>query len=374
MKIDKSQVSGTRFMFAVAFYLQSSALLTSFLSGVTKHESWIPVVIGIVVCIPLIYLYRTLMVMFPDKNLLQIIDEIYGPVIGKIIGISYVWFFLTLTSLNVRDLGEFTKITVLLETPHIVLMLCCVLVAVWAARNGFKVVARYGPLFTIIEFVIIAVSLVLAINQIELTNFLPLFTQPVMKYVQATHIISVIPFGELVVFLMVSPCVRKLSRREATKYWFYGVAMGAIVLLAVLLRDIGILGNAVHLFTLPGLVTLRLVNMGEALSRMEIIFTITVIMLLFFKIALLIYISTIAIAQFFKTAQYKHLALIVGILVVFYAPTLYPNSVEHVTSARTIEPIVWTLFDMVLPLLTLILAKVRRLPKTIEIVAKEQEV
>lgn len=374
MKIDKSQVSGTRFMFAIAFYLQSSALLTSFLAGITKQESWIPVVIGIVICIPLIYLYRTLMLMFPDKNFLQVLNKVYGPIAGKIIGISYVWFFLTLTALNVRDIGDFTKITILAETPHVVLTLCCVLVAVWAVRHGFKAVARYGSVFTIIEFFIVAVSIVLVINQIEFTNFLPLFTQPAIKYVQSTHIIATIPFGELVVFLMVTPCVKKLSRREATKYWFYGVAMGVIVLLVVLLRDIAILGNALHLFALPGLVTLRLVNLGEALNRMEIIFAIAVIMLLFFKIAVLIYVTTIAIAQLFETTQFKRLALIVGVLVVAYSSTLYPNSVEHTITARTIEPVIWTLFEFILPLLTLIVAKARKLPGTIESVAEKREV
>jgi spore germination protein KB len=373
MRIDKSQVSGARFMFAIAFYLQSSALLTSFLAGITKHESWIPVVIGFVICIPLIYLYRTLMLMFPDKNYLQVLDEVYGRVAGKVIGVLYAWFYLTLTTLNVRDIGDFIKLTVLPETPHVVLTLCCVLVAVMAVRHGFKVVARYGSVFTIIEFLIVAVSIILVSNQIKPTSFLPIFTQPAIRYVQSTHIIATIPFGELVVFLMVVPCVRKLSRRDATKYWFWGVVMGLAVLLAVLLRDIAILGNALPLFTLPGLVTLRLVNLSEALDRMEIIFTIAIMMLLFFKIAVLIYVSTIAAAQLFETTHYKHLALIIGVLVITYGATLYPNSVEHTVSARTTEPIVWTLFEIILPLLTFLIAKLRKLPETAPAAADERE-
>lgn len=363
MKIDKSLVSGSRFMFAIAFYLQSSALLTSFLAAITKHESWIPVMIGIVLSIPLIFLYRTFMVMFPDKNLLQILDEVYGTVIGKIIGLSYIWYFLTLTAANVLDIGDFTKMSILPETPSMVLMLCCVLMGVWAVRYGFKVVGRYGSVFTIVEFAIVAVTIVLVFDQIDLRSFLPLFSQPTIKYVQGTHIVTTIPFGELIVFLMITPCVEKLSPKKATKYWFMGTGMGILLLLVVLLRDISVLGNALHLFTLPGLVTLRLVSIGEALNRVEIIFTTAVIMLLFFKITLLIYVSTIAISQIFQTVQFKHLALIVGILIVFYAPTLYPSSVEHAISARTIVPFIWTLFEILLPLLTFILAKVRKLPK-----------
>ncbi len=362
MKIDKSQVSGSRFMFALTFFLQSSALLTSFLACITKQESWLPVVFGAVFCIPLVYLYRTLMVMFPDKNLLQVLEEVYGRVAGKVLGASYIWFFLTLSSLNLIDLGNFAKITVMTETPHLVLTLTCVLVAVWAVRNGFKVVARYGSLFTVIEFIIVGVSIILLVNQINFKNFLPIFDQPVMKYVQSTHIISTIPLGELVVFLMVTPCV-KLSRRQITKHWFLGVGMGILTMLVVLLRDISILGNTLHLFALPGLVTLRLVNLGEALSRMEILFALGLMMLLFFKVAVLSYVSTVAIAQLVGTTAYKSLALVTGILILVYSMTIYPNSVAQAASAREITPAVWTLFEMILPLLTFILAKIRKLPK-----------
>lgn len=374
MKIDKSQISGKQFMFTVAFFLQSSALLTSFLAGITKNEAWIPVIVGSVLCIPLIFLFRTLMVMFPDKNFLQVLDEVYGPVLGKIIGIAYLWFFITLAAVNLQDIGDFAKITFTTETPHTVLTIICVFVAVWAVRHGFKVISRYSKMFTIIEFIIIGVSIALLFNQMDFTNLLPVFTQPAVKYVQSVHVIATIPYGELVIFLMVTPCMKKLTPWEVTKYWFGGIAMGMAALLVVLLRDITILGNALHMFTLPGLVTLRLVNLGEALSRMEIIFAVALVILLFFKITVLCYISTIAVAQLFNTTQYKHLALIVGILILAYAPTLYPSSVEHVVSAQTIVPFIWTPFQILLPLLTYILAKIRKLPRTNPAAIKGQEV
>ncbi len=363
MKIDKSQVSGRRLMFTIAFFLQSSALLTSFIAGVTKHEAWIPIALGSALCIPLVFLYRTLMVMFPDKNLLQVLDEVYGKIAGKIIGIAYAWYFLTLTAINLGDMGDFAKITFMTETPHMVLTFICVLVSIWAVRHGFRVVSRYSMLFTIIEFATVALSIMLLLNQMDFTNLLPVFTQPAMKYVQSTHIIATIPFGELVIFLMVTPCVKKLTPREATKYWLVGTAMGMIILLAVLLRDISVLGNTLHMFALPGLVTLRLVNIGEALSRVEIIFAIALITLLFFKITVLCYVSTIALAQLFQTTQYKRLALIVGILVLVYGPTLYSSAVEHAVSARTIVPFIWTIFEIALPLTTFLIAKTRGLPK-----------
>jgi len=190
MRIDKSQVNGVRFMFTIACFLQSSALLTSFLAGVTKQDSWIAVVFGTVLCLPLIFLFRTLMVRFPGKDWIQILEEVYGSVAGKVIALAYAWFFFTLTALNLRDLGNFSKITVMTETPHAVLTFVCILVAAWAARYGFKVVARYSALFTFAIFALVAVTIVLLYNQINLRNFLPIFHQPFPRYVQSTQPIS----------------------------------------------------------------------------------------------------------------------------------------------------------------------------------------
>jgi spore germination protein KB len=366
MKIDKGKISGTQFMFSVACFLQSSSMLTTFLSSVTLQDSWLAVLFGSVLCLPLIWLYRTLMVMFPNHNLLQILIEVYGPVVGKVIGAAYIWFFVTLASLNLTDLGNLTKLAIMRKTPGVVIMLMCVLVAVLAVRNGIKLVTRYSTLFVTIAFIIMAICIVLMLNQIKLENFLPMFDLPVDKYIQGTHIIATIPFGELVVFLMIHPNV-KLLGKGITKYLFWGFVLGGITILIVLQLNIAVLGNMLEMFTLPTLMTLRLVNMGMALSRIEILIVIILIMLMFFKIAILYYVSVLAAAQLFKVKAYRHLALAVGALLIAYGLTLYPNTVEHVASAQEIVPFLWTPFEILMPLLTLMIAKVRKLPKVLEV-------
>lgn len=362
MRIDKGQITGPQFMFTVICFLKATSLLTAFVAGVALQDSWLVVLFGIVLCLPLMWLYRTLMVLFPDRNLIQILEEVYGPVAGRILGVLYLWFLFTIISLNLMDLGNLTKLMILPETPNVVLTVMCLLVSAWAVRHGIKVVVRYSALFAFISYAILAVSVLLALSEANLQNFLPMFDQPVIKYIQGTHIITTIPFGETVVFLMITPNV-KLSRKDRTKYLFLGFALGGLTTLIVMLRDVAVLGNTIQLFTLPTLVTLRLVNLGAALSRIEILLAITLIMLLFFKITFLYYVLVIAVAQLVKIKAYRHLVLAVGALVVAYGPTLYSSAVEHTDAARSVEPFVWTVFDILLPLLTLIVAKLRKLPK-----------
>ncbi|MGI6005157.1 MAG: GerAB/ArcD/ProY family transporter [Christensenellales bacterium] len=362
MRIDKSRISSTQFMFIAACFLQSSSLLTAFLAAVTKHDSWLVVIFGFVACLPLVWVLAALMNRFPDKNLVQILQEVYGPVTGKILSVFYVWFFITLTSLNAMDLSNLAKLTIMDETPNAVLLVTCMLVATLAVRHGIKVTARFAPLFVVVAFAILAVSYVLLLGEFKLENFLPMFDQPAIKYVQGTHIIATIPFGELVAMMMLTPNV-DLRGKRVTKYLMGGFIMGGFSLLIIKLRDIAVLGNMLHLFSVPSLVVLRLVNLGEALSRVEILFTIALIMLLFFKISILYYISVLTISQLMNIKAYRHIVLAAGALVITYGLSLYITAVQHASFAQTTAPIVWSLFEFVIPLATLLIAMCRKLGK-----------
>lgn len=362
MAIDKSKISATRFMFIIAVFLQSSSFLPSFNISVINHESWLTVVFAIIICIPLIYLFRTIMVMFPNKNLIQILRLVFGKVVGNIFAVLFLWFFITLTALNLGDFVDFSKLTVMYETPKIVLVVVVTVFCVYSVRNGFSVVSRYSGMFAFIKIGLVATSILLLFDQINLDNILPLFSFNVIKYVQSTHIAATIPIGELVILLMVTPNVH-LPKKQATKIWFMGYALGVVVSLISLLRDTMVLGNTLDLFSLPALISYRLIHLGTVISRLEILFASGLIILLYFKVSLLLYITTIAVAEFFNLKDYKHLTLNLGILVVVYGLTLYPNSAVHVKNGANATPTMWTLFEIIIPLLILIVATARKLPK-----------
>ena len=368
MTIDKGRISGTRFMLTIACFIQASSLLTSFLTSVTLQDSWIVVLMGMVFCLFLIWMYRELMLTFPGKNLLQMLEEVYGKVAGKILGAAYLWHFMTLASLNLMDMGETTQLAIMGEMPILALVVMCALVCAYTVRHGIKSVTWPSTLFTFATIPIILATLLLTANQMDFQNLLPMMDQPAVNYVQGVHIISTIPFGEIVLITMLNPNV-KLTRKDSKKYIFGGFILGAVTLFAVVLRDIAVLGNTIHLFAQPSLITLRMVRLGEALSRMEILFAIVLVMLLFYKIALLYYVSVMCVAQLFQAQNYRRLVAVTGALIVAYGLTLYPNMVEHVESAQKTTPVIWTFFEMIVPLVTLIIAKARKLPAAAE--AKE---
>lgn len=366
MRIDKGGISTFQFMFSISCYILASSLLTAFTTSIVEQDSWIVVIFGVIVGLLFIWIYMTLMKNFPNKNLVEINDLVYGPVIGKIFSCIYVFFFLTLSSLTLKDLGDFIGAAIMPDTPTIVIFISFMLICAWAVKGGIQVVTRYSLFFTLAALLIAIATIFLTFNHMNFNNFLPIFNQPIIKYVQGTHIITVIPFGELVVFLMIAPNIER-ANKGIKKYFILGFLIGGMGMILVVLRDIAVLGNTITLFSLPSFETLRLTSISTTLSRMEVLFAVILIILYFFKMCFLYYVTVLAISQIFKLDSYKNLVVGVGVIMTIYSFNLYSSIIQHIEYGSNITPFQWFIYEFLLPSITLIVAKIRKVPEKLSL-------
>lgn len=355
MILDKTQVSAKRFMFTVGYFIQSSILLTAFALTLTRQDSWLVVIFSLILFIPIIWIYRTIMVQFPNKNFIQVLEIVFGKVVGKLLALGFIWFLINLTALNLRDLEVFAKITVMTETPPIVLAIMCMVFVVYAVRKGIYVVCRFSAAFAVIQIAVIIIAIALVSDQIKLDNFLPIFDQPQLNYLQSVHVVSTIPMGELVAFLMITPNIR-MNKESVAKYWYAGFAIGGLSFLIVMFREISVLGNIAHIFSLPALTTFRLIHIGSILNRIEILFALTLVLLLSFKVLFLTYVTVIAIAQLAELDSYKNFVIIISLAIIPLVITIFPNAFEMHAAGQQVVPFIWMIFEIILPIFVLITA------------------
>lgn len=362
MKTQKASITPLQFMFSITCFLRSSSLLSSFSAPISKTDSWLVVLIASVVCLPFLWAFIMLMKAFPGKNLIEINDAVFGRIAGKIISAIYLWFFLTLTSLNLRDLGGFVGKSIMLKTPQIVIITVFILLCAWAVSLGLDIVTRYSVVFVILSSIILVVTIAATSNHMRLSNFLPILRQPMKNIIQSTNIVSTIPFGELVIFLMIMPQVN-IKPKKLGRYFLPGFFLGAFLITLVVARDIAILGNTITIFAQPSFETLRMVSFFEVLTHMEILFAILLIILFFFKISLLFYVSMLAMSYLFRLDSYKPLILPSAAIIVVYSLIIFKSKTKHLEVGRETAPFMWFIFEFLLPLLTLIIAYIRKLPQ-----------
>ena len=360
MKIEKGKISGLHLMFSVSCFLQASTLLTSFFVSISKRDSWIAVLLACVAFLPVLWVYLRLMESHPGKNLFEINDAVFGRIAGRIISAIYTSFFLTLTSLNLRDMGDFVKQTIMSRTPYVVLIGICMVMSAWDVHSGgLRQITKFGFAFTVTSLFIVIFTTVQTAGQMDLNNFLPMFDMPLETYAHSANIILTIPFAELIVFLPIF-CNMENPKQKLRKYVFGGFAIGGATLLLVTLRDTAVLGNTMDFFAMPAFETLRMVSLTQTLSRMEILFAFILITLLFFKITWLYYITVISTAQVLNFRDYRQLVLPVGMIVTVYSFILYPNVLAHIASGREIAPLLWLVCEVFLPAVTLLVGKIKK--------------
>ena len=370
MSLEPERITPFQYMFTVACFLQSSALLSSFIAPLTLQDSWLMILFGMVCALPFLLVYSALMKSFPGRNLIQITLAALGKPLGTVVSLLFIWFFLTLSALNLRDFGQFIRQIILVETPIIIVITLCVLLCAYAVSKGLKVVTRYAPIYTLMAILLVVLAILLTLELMDFNHFLPIMAQEPIRYVQGTNVTTTIPFGELVVMLMIGPYVEEGKKRKGV-YLLGGFLIGCGTLLAIVGRDIAVLGKVGPLFALPSFETLRLARVLD-LNRMEILFAIVLVVLLFFKICVLYYVSVLATAQLLNLKRYHPLVLMMGALIVGYSFFVFPTSVVHASEGRETSAILWVLFEFLLPLLVLIVGRARGLHKKQQQPAQQQ--
>jgi len=361
MSIEKGKISSLQLLFLVAGFVQGSILLQDFTIGITERQTWMVLLASLAVTAPFIFFYAALAKRFPSMNMIQINDIVYGRFLGKAVSIYYIFFLLMTLSFNIRDVGDLYKTFLMPDTPIIFLLAVFAAVCAYAVFKGIEVIARVGHLFVFVAIFAVTSTFILLIRNMDFENFLPLFDLPLVKIFHGIHIISSIPFGEAIIFLMIFASLDKTE--YMVKNTLYGLVIGGLTLLLASVRNTAVLGNTQTIWTSPSFQSTRLIDIGTVLTRMDFLVGIAQTMLIFMKCILFFYALTVALSQLFGLKSYLPLILPLAGIEVIIAATVYQSPVDH--AAITLNAgIMYTVPLMfIIPPLSLLIAKIRGLPK-----------
>ncbi|TGE34603.1 endospore germination permease [Desulfosporosinus sp. Sb-LF] len=360
MKLEKGEISSSQLVFLVGGFLQGSLLTLSFAGNITKHDTWLAVIAGVALTVPLALVYIALAQRFPGKNLVEMNELIYGPYLGKLISLQYIGLFLTILASNLWFIGDFFLTYILPETPILVIMIMFMFICAWAVRNGIEVIARTSFLFVLITLLITSITFILLLKNMKITNLLPVLDIPLRDFIHSTNILMAIPFNEVFVFLMVIPYMNNQKHIKATT--LLGLTIGGLNMLLMTIRNTLVLGPLVAILTSSSMESVRLINIGKILTRLEMVVAISLLVSLFLKVSVFYYATVLGIAQLVKMRSYLPLVLPVGIIGITLA-LCFESSMQFIYTSQNTFPIFSIPFYILIPILSLFIAKIRKLPK-----------
>ncbi len=362
MSSEKGRIPGSELIFMLSNFMLGSIYVTTYTFGFTPRNEWLVVILAGIIYIPFALINIKLSDRFPNENIIQINDRVFGRVLGKVVSVVYCLFLLPACAVNLRFPSAFLTNIFMLETPFIVFALFLLLLCVWIAKKGIETISRVSIVLSpLIIFFIITYSLLLT-NKMDVSRLLPVFDIPPKKFIQSFNTILSIYMGESFFFSMILPYVK--DKKNIRKNYFIGLALGVFVMLVIALMVTLVLGNVASISTAPLVQTVRLVEVLNINARIEFIFMSFLVIVAFYKCCILFYAALLALETLLKLKSYKVIIIPVAIMVFGLIMITAANSVTLAEDSTNSIPLVIFALLFVLPIITLITAAARKLPKT----------
>jgi len=349
--MEKTRISSLQLFMILSGFLFGSTVILAPAKG-AKNDAWLAMLIGGAGGTLLMGIYAALATLNPSKTLVDILRERLGKVFGNIFAILYIWYFIHLASLVLRDFGEFICTVTFPETPMIVVIGLFAAVLVYVINGGIEVIGRLSELLVpLIPLLVFIISLsVITVH--DFTAFLPILENGMIPVLNAAFSFISLPFGETVAFLMLF--VHLNEKKKLSKIVLVSAVISTVMGIVVFLRDIFVLGSDLmsrstfvpHLTSLliPGLNVEPLVDINLLIGGGV-------------KTSICIYAAAQGICQVAGIEDYRKLTGAIATFCVVLSVWEYENLLEMVNWAEKVWPYYSIPFQIAIPLLLLLLSR-----------------
>ncbi|MDF2671883.1 MAG: hypothetical protein K0R09_148 [Clostridiales bacterium] len=173
------------------------------------NDAWLLAIISGLSNVPFVYFICKVGERYGEKGFLGTLKSIFGRLLGTLLSIPVLVYFIVFSGIVVRVFAETIKLFFLNNTPLEFIIVPLLLLAIFLARSGVEPTGRFFEAVTPIIIVILAGLIIVAIpNTKQLTNLRPYLTTPAMKYITGLKA-GIFSFGGFEILLILFPFIRK---------------------------------------------------------------------------------------------------------------------------------------------------------------------
>lgn len=352
----KEQITDKEGICLLTMFILGSTMILG-IGGEAKNDAWIAGLCGMLFAVPIILVYSRILALFPEKDLYEILEKIFGKKFAKVLSVIYIWYAFHLGALVIRNFGEFINTVAMPETPLIVPMLVLGIVCIFAVRAGVEVMARVSA-YTLpfMMFIIVTVQL-LGIPALHFHYIKPVLTKGLAPIMKGAFSAFSFPFAETVVFIGVFFTLKK--RKSIYKVYISGLFFAGTIVLILTLRNIFVLGAFIDKLYFPSHVAVSRIRIGDFLERIEVTVAVVFVLGVFVKTSVCLFVACKGLARIFNLQDYRTVVIHTGLLMVYFSYSLYSNIMEMQYWAFKVYNYYAFPFQVIIPLFLLVSAKIK---------------
>lgn len=359
--MEKEMIKAAQFKKMVFLYTVGTSiiLIPSTLASDAKNDAWISAILGTVAGLILVGLYLALANLVPGRTIVEICFVLLGKWPGRLCSLLLFLYSFILTTLVMRNLGDFLTASMFPETPINAIHLVYLVIVLIGVRYGLANIARTMDIFYPFICLLFILFALLLTPEIDFKQLQPVFGSGGWPIVNATYSYISFPYLEYVLFLMILPKVE--DPKEGGKAFLKGTLLGGFVLLMITTLCLLVMGTGMTSSNLYASFEMaKIIKIGDFIQRVEVIIAVIWFVTIFCKLVVCFYMAIQSFSQSFNLGDYRPLVFPMGMILFAITSFIVPDMGYFISFDRY----VWTMysftFGFVFPLLLLLIAIVRR--------------
>jgi len=290
--------------------------------------AWLTPLGGLAVALAGVYVMSLVLKKNPDKSIVEITEEAWGPVIGTVFNLVTVTFFMAVSALFIREFTEALIIAALPRTPISVISIVFISIGLLGAYLGIEAMARSARLSYLYVLGGIAILLLALIPQWNIHNLFPLLgCGPLQVFGAGAY--STAAITEIILAAVLVQSMGGADKFSSIGYKAMLFGFGLLFALMLTL-NLSINKEVAEEISLPFYRLSRSIYLGRFFQRIEAIFVIIWSIIGALKIALTLYGASVTLARTLKLPDYRPLIWPLGLAIFIFSflPLDMPTAVR----------------------------------------------
>lgn len=223
----------------ITFLISSIPMISGYNNA--KQDIWLSYLLAFAAAIPLMLICVRICSLFPEKNLFEILGEVFGKKAGMIITGLYILYILSTAGISLRISSEFIHVISLSETPQWITLAFFFVLCAYGARKDYEGVARFSAFILPIILLMLVGFILLSINMYDVNNFEPIDRENFTGIADTAWTAFAYPFGELVISYVFFSDM-KLKKGKGYLAYIILISVAFLSILAMIFNNILVLG------------------------------------------------------------------------------------------------------------------------------------
>ncbi len=326
-------------------------------SSDAKQDTWVAMLVAMVVAFLLAWLYSSILRLHPGKNMFVIFSEVFGNVGGKIVSGLYVAYAIFLGARMFAIYDDFIHIVNLEATPIAAILLILVPLIAGLVKCGLKNMASCAKFLYVVIVLTVVTTLGLGFQFMKLDNIRPILSTKPDTMLEAIGIYLMLPMGEIVLSMAFFGEVDK--KESPFRIFAKGILLGGTVLLVAILRNLLLVGAPTcRMLLFASYDAVGIISIGDFVTRISVVIGVNLTLAGGVKVSAFAYSASLGAAEIIGLKKLRKIAAPCCVLMAALSFTFFTDILTAVKFIKGIV-LIGVPFQIVLPIVILIVGKIR---------------